>query len=67
VRDARSVLLGGCWIFDGENATAKQILRGRIVAIINGANLYGAKIGKGVSLPKGWKRSESGIIVKDET
>ena len=97
VRDARSVLLGGCWIFDGENAMVKQILRGRIVAVINGANLSranlyganlydatlegaklscanlegakldGARIGEVVTIPKGWKRAESGIIVKDET
>jgi hypothetical protein len=44
VADARGVLLGGCWIFDGEKATVKQVLQGRIVAVINGATLSGANL-----------------------
>jgi hypothetical protein len=64
------VLLGGCWIFDGKKATAKQILQGRIVAIINGAYMVGAymvgaRISEGMALPKGWKRTIDGIVVED--
>ena len=49
VTDARNWLIGGCWIFDGEKATAKGVMNGRIVGVINGANLnraslYGANL-----------------------
>ena len=44
VRDARGILLGGCWIFDGKDASAKGILNGRVVAVINGANLSRANL-----------------------
>ena len=44
VTDARKVLLGGCWIFDGKDAAVKRILHGRIVAVINEANLTGANL-----------------------
>ena len=39
VTNERQWLVGGCWIFDGEKATAKGVLNGRIVGVINGANL----------------------------
>lgn len=127
VRDSRTVLLGGCWIFDGENASVKRIIQGRIVAVINGARLDGANleganlagarlvganlvgarldganlaganlvganliganlsranldgadlicarldsamISEGVALPKGWKRTDTGVVVEDES
>ena len=44
VTDARNWLIGGCWIFDGEKATAKGVINGRIVGVINGANLNGANL-----------------------
>ena len=44
VRDARNVLLGGCWIFDGEKAAAKQVMQGRIIGMLNGANLDRANL-----------------------
>ena len=79
VTDARNWLVGGCWIFDGEKATAKGVMGGRIVGVINWANMEwaymeganmaraymeGANIHEGVSLPSGWARSESGIITR---
>jgi hypothetical protein len=36
-------------------------------ADLSGANLSGAEIDVGAKLPKGWKHTESGIVVKDET
>jgi hypothetical protein len=42
VRESRGVLLGGCYIFDGKDASAKRVIRGRIVGVINGAYLDGA-------------------------
>ena len=44
VTDARKWLVGGCWIFDGEKASAKGVMRGRIVGVINGACLAGANL-----------------------
>ena len=42
VTDSRQVLLNGCWIFDGEKASVKKVIRGKIVAVVNGAYLEGA-------------------------
>jgi hypothetical protein len=79
VRDPRGTLLGGCWIFDGETASVKQIIRGRIIGVFNGANLaranlYGANleganlegayVSSGFPLPDSWVRTESGIVIK---
>jgi len=44
VSTARGTLLGGCWIFSGEKASAKEVVRGRIFAIANGANLTRANL-----------------------
>ena len=44
VHDTRDVLEGGCWIFDGPNASVKTLKNGRIVAVINGASLAGANL-----------------------
>ena len=49
VTEARNWLVGGCWIFDGEKATAKGVMNGRIVGVINGASLNGANL-NGASL-----------------
>ena len=46
VHDARDVIEGGCWIFDGPNASVKTLKNGRIVAVINGASLAGADLYK---------------------
>ena len=46
VTDARNWLVGGCWIFDGEKATAKGVMNGRIVGVINGANLSRANLSR---------------------
>jgi hypothetical protein len=46
VRDSRGILLGGCWIFDGAEASAKGVLQGRIVGAFNGANLSGADLSR---------------------
>lgn len=66
VRDARDVLLGGCWIFDGPLASVKKAIRARIVAAINGANLSGAYLygAKDYNLPKGWT-VKNGIAEKE--
>ena len=44
VTNERTWLVGGCWIFDGEKATARGVLNGRIVGVINGAYLDGANL-----------------------
>ena len=44
VTNERTWLVGGCWIFDGEKATARGVLNGRIVGVINDANLTGANL-----------------------
>ena len=44
VTDERKWLMGGSWIFDGEKATARGVMNGRIVGVINGANLTGANL-----------------------
>jgi hypothetical protein len=44
VTNERRWLVGGCWIFDGEKATARGVLNGRIVGVINDANLTCANL-----------------------
>ena len=44
VTDKRNWLIGGCWIFDGDKASAKGVLGGTIIGVINGANLDGANL-----------------------
>ena len=44
VTNERTWLVGGCWIFDGEKATARGVLNGRILGVINGANLTCANL-----------------------
>jgi hypothetical protein len=44
IRDRRGTLLGGCWILDGDRAHLGALLGGRIVGVINGANLKGAHL-----------------------
>ena len=44
IRDARGTVFGGCWIFDGKEASVKQIVRGRIFCAVNGADLSGANL-----------------------
>jgi hypothetical protein len=44
VRDSRNILLGGCYIFDGKGSNAKRVILGRIIGVINGANLARANL-----------------------
>ena len=46
VTNTHQWLAGGCWIFDGEKASAKGVLGGRIAGVINGANLDGANLAR---------------------
>ena len=44
IRDARTTLLGGCWILDGEKSSLKELVRGKIAIAANGADLAGANL-----------------------
>ena len=44
ITDKRGVLLGGCYIFDGKESSVKSVIRGRVLAVVNGADLYGADL-----------------------
>ena len=44
IEKSAGVVLGGCWIFNGKKAKIKQLTKGRVVAVINGANLQGANL-----------------------
>ena len=46
VRDHRDTLIGGCWILDGPSASVKKVVGGRIIAVINGANLIDADMSR---------------------
>ena len=46
VTNERRWLVGGCWIFDGEKATARGVLNGRIVGVINDAYLTCANLAR---------------------
>lgn len=49
VRDARGILTGGCWIFDGPEASAKGVIGGTVAGVINGAKLENALLERGGS------------------
>ena len=42
IKNKRGVVMGGCWIVSGKKAGIKQLVRGRVVAAVNGADLSGA-------------------------
>jgi len=44
ITDKRGVLLGGCYIFDGKESSVKSVIRGRVLAVVNGAYLSGADL-----------------------
>jgi hypothetical protein len=46
IRDARTTILGGCWILDGEKASLNELVRGRIAIAANGADLARADLAR---------------------
>jgi hypothetical protein len=64
VREDRAILVGGPWII-----TAGRMCKiiGRIVAVLPGADLVGARWSMSVDPPSGWSRLDSGVLIEEKT